>query len=72
MTIAVDHDIKPQTKKPSTPAQILFNQLAGFHLLTCFTSTAESSVDPDQLASQKPADLYLHCFQNKTYPGYTW
>ena len=22
-------------------------------------------MDPDQLASQKPADLDLHCFQNR-------
>ena len=28
-----------------------------------------SRVDPDQLASQKPADLDLHCFQNRIYPG---
>ena len=27
-------------------------------------SRVESHVDPDQLASQKPADLDLHCFQN--------
>ena len=25
-------------------------------------SRVENSVDPDQLASQKPADLDLHCF----------
>ena len=25
---------------------------------------------PDQLASQKPADLDLHCFKNKIYPGW--
>ena len=25
-------------------------------------------VDPDQLASQKPADLNLHCFLYKIYP----
>ena len=24
----------------------------------------ENNVDPDQLASQKPADLDLHCFQS--------
>ena len=24
----------------------------------------ENSVDPDQLASEKPANLDLHCFQN--------
>ena len=27
------------------------------------------SVKPDQLASQKPADLDLHCFQNWIYSG---
>ena len=27
------------------------------------TSKVENSVDPDQLASQKPADLNLHCFK---------
>ena len=32
----------------------------------------ENSVDPDQLASEKPADLDLHCFQNRIYPGLTW
>ena len=25
----------------------------------------ENSVDPDQLASEKPADLDLHCYQNR-------
>ena len=34
-----------------------------------FKSRLENSVDPDQLASVKPADLDLHCFQNKIYPG---
>ena len=29
----------------------------------------ESSVDPDQLVSKKPADLDSHCFQNKRYMG---
>ena len=29
----------------------------------------EKSVDPNQLASQKPADLDLHYFQNRIYPG---
>ena len=24
---------------------------------------------PDQLASQKPADLDLHCFHNRLYPA---
>ena len=26
-------------------------------------------MDPDQLAIEKPADLDLHCFQNRIYPG---
>ena len=26
-------------------------------------------MDPDLLASQKPADLDLHCFQNRIYLG---
>ena len=25
-------------------------------------------MDPDQLASEKPVDLDLHCFQNGIYP----
>ena len=25
-------------------------------------------MDPDQLASEKPADLNLHCFQSRIYP----
>ena len=28
-----------------------------------------NSADPDQLASEKPADLDLHCFQSRAYPG---
>ena len=34
-----------------------------------FTSIIENSVDPDQLTSQKQADLNLHCFQNRINPG---
>ena len=34
-----------------------------------FISSVEKSVDPDQLASEKPADLDLHCFQNRIYRG---
>ena len=37
-----------------------------------FTSRVENSVDPDQLASQKPADQDLHCFRNGIYPGLAW
>ena len=37
-------------------------------VITCaFANRVENSVDPDQLASQKPADLNLHCFQNWIY-----
>ena len=33
----------------------------------------ENSVDPDQLASKKPADMGLHCFQTGyNYPGLVW
>ena len=31
------------------------------------TSRVVNSADPDQVASQKPADLDLHCFQNNIY-----
>ena len=30
-----------------------------------FASRVENSVNPDQLASEKPADQDLHCFQNQ-------
>ena len=30
-----------------------------------FTSRVGNNVDPDQLASEKPADQDLHCFQNR-------
>ena len=29
----------------------------------------EITVDLDQLASEKPDDLDLHCFQSRIYPG---
>ena len=45
----------------------------GFQSLVCFfTSRVGNSVDPDQLASEKPADLDLHCFQNRIYLGLAW
>ena len=31
------------------------------------THRVENNVDPDQLASEKPADQDLHCFQNGIY-----
>ena len=35
-------------------------------------SIVENSVDPDQLASQKPVDQDKHCFQKGIYPGLAW
>ena len=49
-----------------TPPQCLFNEHAGFHLLACIYRV-ENNVDPDQLASEKPADQDLHCFKNRIY-----
>ena len=43
-----------------TPPQILMK-------LICMK--VENSVDPDQLASLKPADLDLHSFQNMMHPS---
>ena len=34
-----------------------------------FTSRVETSADPDQLASEKPADLDQHRFPNRIYPS---
>ena len=36
--------------------------------LQVFTSKLENRVDPDELASEKPADQYLHCFLKGIYP----
>ena len=46
-----------------TPPQLLSNLLLGYQLLACITRGVQNCVDPDQLASSKPADLDLHCFQ---------
>ena len=35
--------------------------------LQVFTSKVENRVDPDELASEKPADQYLHCFLKGIY-----
>ena len=37
-----------------------------------YLQVVENSVDPDQLASEKPADQDLHCFQNRLYLGSAW
>ena len=49
MTIAVDWDVKPQ---PNKQINMLIQDISRF----------ENSVDPFQLASEKPADQNLHCF----------
>ena len=53
-----------------TPPQFLSNWLDGFQLLECIY-IAENTVDPDQLAPKKPADLNLHCFQNRNISGFS-
>ena len=37
-----------------------------------YLQTDLKTVDPDQLAFKKPADLDLHYFQNRTYLGLAW
>ena len=37
--------------------------------MNTFASRVENSVDQDQLASMKTADLDLECFQKKINPG---
>ena len=37
-----------------------------------FTRRVKNCVNPNQLASEKPADLYVHCFQNRIYLGSAW
>ena len=53
----------------NTPLQFSSNQLSQFKLpyYHVFISSMENSAEPDHLASEKPADLYLHCFQNRIY-----
>ena len=33
---------------------------------------SENIVDPDQLASEKPADQDTQCLQGKIYPCFAW
>ena len=49
-----------------TPPLFSFNPLVGFKHVC--TSRVENIVVPDYMASQKPADQYLHCFSNRRYP----
>ena len=50
-------------------AQIFISDNSYKHALT---RRVKNCVDPNQLASEKPADLYLHCFQNRIYLGSAW
>ena len=43
-----------------------------FQFYQVFTERLEKSVDPDQLASQKPADLALHSFPYRINPSLAW
>ena len=56
----------------NTPTILYSIDLQNSSYQSVFTIKVENSVDPDQLASQKPADQYLHCFQNKIYLCSTW
>ena len=47
-----------------------FNQLLPV-TIACFGEAKQWYGDPDQLASQKPADLDLHCLQNRIYRALT-
>ena len=61
---------------PSPVTYFMATPLPNFHPIKLpdssykhvLTSRTENSVDPDQLASWKPADLDLHCFQDMLYP----
>ena len=49
---------------------ILYSLHAGFYYNKhAFTSRGGNSVDLDQLASEKPADLDLYCFPIRIYSG---
>ena len=65
-------DILAGTFTNCTPPQINLTDLHDSSYVHVFTSRVGNSVDPDQLASQKPADLDLHCFQNRIQPGLVW
>ena len=52
----------------SSPIYILLNRRIQI-IDILFTSRVQNRVDPDQLASEKPADLDLHSFQNRVYPS---
>ena len=53
------------------PKVFLINLQASSHSQV-FTIRMENSVDSDQLASQKPADPNLQCFQNSLYQSSAW
>ena len=53
-----------------SPLQFLFNYLAVLQFnVHVFTSRVVDSMDPDQLAIQKPTEMDLHCFPNRKNLG---
>ena len=54
-----------------TPPKI-FVQLTYNYLLACIYKNSGNSMDQDQLASEKPADLDLLCFKNCIYLDLAW
>ena len=45
--------------------------LAIFRVLACIYNLSEKIVYSDQMASEKPADLDLHCLQNRIYRAFS-
>ena len=54
------------------PPQLLTNYVEEFQLFDVYTGRLETSVDPDQLVSEMPADLNRHCFSNRIYKLQQW
>ena len=50
----------------------LYNTLLPNFAQLAFRGRVENSFDPDQLASEKPADLDLHCFQKRIHLCLAW
>ena len=74
-----EHFVDPQRSFPTfisfTRRIPILEGLAGFHIKKSINKGRhENSVGPDQLASQKPADLHQHCLQNRIFPfpAYKW
>ena len=48
-----------------------FRKLQNMSII-CLHNNFTNYEDPDQMATEKPADLDLHSFQNMKYPGVAW